>query len=176
MQPNSSSADETQIKPSSPWFRRARVGLALASLALSFIVAALWLESYHTSIEVRVRLISVRTYGVWSYPGLVGFSPLPGDGTGIPPGLSCSVRTLPSKLLRPLPHPLRPTLSIYPYSGPNHWQLSSPHWLLVLLLASAAVLLKPSPRTRCRLRELFAIVTLATVAFGGVAVLKGIRV
>jgi len=48
----------------------------------------------------------------------------------------------------------------------QQWLLFAPHWALLLTTASAAVLIKPAPRWRFSLRDLFVFSTLAALVLG----------
>ena len=63
------------------------------------------------------------------------------------------------------------TLGFFYLNSPAFGTFFVPHWFLVLLTASQALLLKPKPRLKFSLRELVVLTTVAAIMCGGVAVL-----
>lgn len=56
---------------------------------------------------------------------------------------------------------------------PGEYRITFPHWAPIVLLALATVALKPSPRFRVGLREVFVLTTMLCLALGSVAAFLG---
>jgi hypothetical protein len=163
-------ADEPTPEPVRLWPRRLRVGLAMACLTLCFTTVAFWVQSYRQNITL-MYFSTKSLIGVNSGQGRITIvvvepAPLPA-----PPGWHAITRRDLADWSAISFGPAGGILGFnYEKTDESQSVILVPHWALVLLPFSLAVLFRPPPRTRFGLRELLVAVTLAAVSFGGVEV------
>lgn len=151
-----------------------RVVIACSCFAVCVGVLVLWLRSYASRDSLHGPPVSV-----FAWRGQIAVWVMPEMGVTRWHVYSRSIKRLrlspQGELLAfgspatwpPKPHPLGFSWERLPAEQ----RIVFPHWFPALLSAIVALLVKPPPRLRLGLRELFTLTTIAALTVGGIALL-----
>jgi hypothetical protein len=161
--------DTPPTNPSRTWLRRLRVGMAMLCLVGCFLTVALWAYSYRYYCTAETALS-----GSWMFTadsdvdslGLDMFWGQDGEDTH-----RAWLQTTAFEATR-FRLPSRPDFDwqgLFAFDGlwaEEYCFVEIPYWSLALTFGLLALLLRPPPRLRFGLRELFVVVTLAAITLG----------
>jgi hypothetical protein len=163
--------DKPTTEPGRVWPRRLRICMASVCLTLCFTTVAFWAQSYRQIFFMGGEYFNTLLIGVLSEQGRIII--------GVEGGREPAEQWFQYKITPSDQHADWPAISggqLPNVVGFNdnanllgaQRAVKFPHWSLVLLFGSLAVLFRPPPRMRFGLRELFVVVTLAAVVLGAV--------
>ncbi len=166
--------ETSQPEPGRLWPRQLRVGLAMACLTLCFAAAAFWGQSYRYVGSTAKVFFDTWLGRAVSWQGRIAIVVYSRESTAMraPHISSLRFKLTPSERDKER-DALRPRFLGFSYlNNPGSLlEICMPHWSLVLLFGSLAVLFRTPPRMRFGLRELLVVVTLAAVVLGAVEAL-----
>ncbi len=138
-------------------------------LCMGFV--AFWIQSYFSFGIIQGPISGSMGFYSSSWKGQVrlGWLPL----TIGRPEISWDRRFLSKEEIKQL-GPVSPEAGLFGFhadSRPPIRSVATPHWFLVLVMGSFAILLKPKPRLQFSLRDLLLFTTIAAVILGAAAAL-----
>lgn len=165
--------------------RRLRIIASYVCLALCLGLIASWADSYRSMSLLSLRFTppwsphSTRkqydgsTLAIWKrreatgnmLHGQMSFSAT--SFTSSHTSVECRLRRLPITSVRGDPHLFGLDFDVY--FSPESWRVEMPHWPPVLAAGLLAVALRPSPRRRFSLRDLFLVTTILAATLGSLA-------
>jgi len=154
--------------------RRLRIATSYACFVLCVVFAASWAESQNSIMLARCNVAprhSFRVHQIFAEIHLKWHGERPTT-------FSADWKYVNSNASKEIVESLREawktstnkpdtTFGFYADYKPDHLQFVMPHWIAVLIMGLLAILLRPTPRWQCGLREVFAVTTMVAVAVAG---------
>ncbi len=149
--------------------RRLRIAASYCCLVLCFATAASWYRSHHSYTWIRGEPLG-NELGIQPWQGRVefyiDFEPRPRvkdrwvwvENDDDEPEFAFRAELMSQQGI--------PSHGFRLSEMKSGWAASIPHWTLALVTAAACIALRPSPRLRFGLRDIFAVLTIAAVVFG----------